>query len=271
MTVAAHNDRFAVTLADGSRVEAVWYPSGTLCLSSQVGCPLACPFCASGAAGLLRNLTLDELRLQLAVCRARGHEPQRLTLSGVGEPLANFAVTAEFIREQGRDGLPVSLTTTAHRLDLLPAALQLPHNGLMLSVHAGCAATHRRLVPHGPDWEGLWRSLADAWPGLSRRGRRRIGINYLLLAGENDAETELEGLAARLQRFPELTVHLLCYNPVGSVAMQSPPEEEFLCWKKGLQQAGCNVRLANRWRRSADGGCGTLLARRGQGPKAVLP
>jgi len=270
-TATPCNDRFAVPLADGCQVEAVWYPSGTLCLSTQVGCPLACPFCASGRHGWLRNLSRDEFDLQLEMCRVHGHQPLRLTLSGVGEPLANFAVVAGFISQLAAAGLPVSLTTTACRLDLLPEALQLPHNGLMLSLHAGRAATHRRLVPRGPDWDGLWQTLAGSWPGLSRRARRRVGINVLLLAGINDTDAELQGLLAQLTPFPELTVHLLQLNPVPGAPFRSAGEERLLAWHRVLQAAGVNVRCANRWRRQADGGCGTLLARRGQPGNAVLP
>jgi len=265
------NDRFVVPLADGSCVEAVWYPTGTLCLSSQVGCPLGCPYCASGAGGLLRNLSRDELQLQLELALARGCRPQRLTLSGVGEPLANFPVIAAFLREQTAAGLPVSLTTTGYALQRLSEALRLPHNGLMLSVHAGCAATHRRLVPHGPEWEALWQLLGACWPELSRRARRRVGINYLLLEGENDSRTELQGLAEKLQPLDGVTVHLLQFNPVPGVTYRSPAPGVFETWRSGLLAAGLHVRRANAWRRQADGGCGTLLARRGHAGAAVLP
>ena len=60
----AKNRKFVIPLTDNLRVEAVWYASGTLCLSSQAGCALGCPFCASGKNGLLRNLTREELHLR---------------------------------------------------------------------------------------------------------------------------------------------------------------------------------------------------------------
>jgi adenine C2-methylase RlmN of 23S rRNA A2503 and tRNA A37 len=69
---ASANHLFAVPLADGTAVEAVFYPTGTLCLSTQVGCALGCPYCASGARGLTRNLTAEELWQQVAAARARG-------------------------------------------------------------------------------------------------------------------------------------------------------------------------------------------------------
>jgi len=253
------NIKIPVPLADGCRVEAVWYPTGTLCLSTQVGCAVGCPFCASGRHGLRRNLDLDELQLQVDAGRQMGCEPLRLTLSGIGEPLQNFPVVARFLETQQTAGLPVSLTSCGAPLQRLESVLRLPHNGLMLSLHAGTAATHRRLVPHGPDWRGLWRLLQRKLPDLSRRQRRKIGINFLVLAGINDQPAELAALADLLAPFPDLTLHLLSPNPTGLEGWSSSPEN-FERVAEFFQHRGGNVRRANRWRREALGGCGTLLA-----------
>ncbi len=255
----ADNSKFAVPLADGLAVEAVYYGSGTLCLSTQVGCAMGCPFCASGAGGLQRNLRLDELHAQLAAARERAFRPARLTLSGIGEPLANPEVVARFLLERRKAGLPVSLTTTGQPLARLASFLNLPHNGLMLSLHAGSPATHRRLIPRGPDFEALWRLLAAAWPRLSRRQRRRLGINYLLLAGVNDRPAELAELARRLQRFPELTLHLLTANRVAGSPFTSPPPPALDEVFRFLAARHRHVRRANRWRQRQEGGCGTLV------------
>ncbi|TYO99161.1 23S rRNA (adenine2503-C2)-methyltransferase [Geothermobacter ehrlichii] len=255
------NQRFAVALADGLRVEAVWYASGTLCISSQAGCALGCPFCASGRGGLRRNLTLAELEQQVEQARNLGLAPRRLTLSGIGEPLHNLATVRRFIETCRARQLPVSLTTTGTPLAKLREALRLPHNGLMLSLHAGSTATHRRLVPRGPDYDALWELLDRELPRLSRRNRRRIGINYLLLAGENDSAEELDRLARRLAPHPELTLHLLVCNPVPDSPFRSPPQESIDAIHTRLRAAGIQVRRANRWRRQQEGGCGTLVLR----------
>lgn len=250
------NRRFAVELADGLRIEAVWYPSGTLCLSTQAGCALGCPFCASGRKGLRRNLHPEELWQQIEQVRQAGCAIERLTLSGIGEPLHNFETVARFIHGST---YPVSLTTTGQPLNKLREVLRWPHNGLMLSLHAGCSATHRRLVPKGPDFRDLWALLDAELPRLSRRARRRIGINYLLLAGENDSESELDRLAARLELHPDLTLHLLVCNPVPGSPCQSPPQAAIDRIHERLRARGLSVRRANRWRRRLDGGCGTLV------------
>jgi len=256
------NQKFLVPLVDGLAVESVWYGSGTLCISSQAGCALGCPFCASGFGGWRRNLSLDELLLQLEAARARGVEPQRVTISGVGEPLHNPQAVAAFVDHCRRQRLPVSLTTTGGPLPVLRDFLLLPHNGLMLSLHAGTAATHRRLIPHGPDMEALWALLEEDLPALSRRRRRKVGINYLLLTGHNDSVIELSAIAKRLRHLPELTIHLLTVNSVEGSTFTSPSPLAVDAAHDLLAAQGLNVRRPNRWRTSAEGGCGTLLTRR---------
>lgn len=262
---AEGNLRFLVPLNDGLQVETVYYGSGTLCLSSQAGCGVGCPFCASGAKGLLRNLTSAELELQLTWARRQGVEPRAVTLSGIGEPLHNAQVVLQFLRTMQREGMPVSLTTIGAPLHRLEEVLLLPHNGLMLSLHAGLAATHRRLIPAGPDFSELFVLLEKLWPQLSRRRRRKIGINYLLLQGVNDSQAEMEALLERLRPFPELTLHLLSCNPVPGSNYRSPPAIRQQQWYTSLVAAGLNVRRPNRWRRQSLGGCGTLVARFGSG------
>jgi len=253
------NRKFIVSLADRLHVEAVWYGSGTLCLSSQAGCALSCPFCASGRRGLQRNLTTEELHLQLAVCRREGIEPQRLTLSGIGEPLQNLDNLEQFMADCRRQDLPVSLTTTGAPLAHLVRLLALPHNGIMFSVHAGSDAVYRQLLPKGPGLVPLRQRLAALWPRLSGRQRRKLGVNYLLLAGVNDLPAELAALVDWLQPFPEMTLHLLSCNPVPGSIYHSPTALQTDRVHGFFRQRGINVRRANHWRRQQEGGCGTLV------------
>ena len=253
------NRKIAVELEDGIVVESVFYGSGTLCISSQAGCPLACAFCASGRT-FFRNLSLEELWAQVERARTLGCDFRRLTLSGSGEPLLNWEVTRAFLEECRGRGLELSLTTTGRPLGRLEELLHLPHNGLMLSLHAGTAETYRRILPEGPGLEELWATLGRAWPGLSRRSRRRVGINYLLFSGLNDTDAELEELARRMALFPEATLHLLRYNPVGLKSFVSPAEDRRQEIYRALRSRLPQVRRGNRWRGQCVGGCGTLLA-----------
>lgn len=253
------NHKLSITLEDGLVVEAVYYPSGTLCISSQAGCAVGCPFCASGLRGLRRNLTLDELHLQLAVARSAGHDPQRLTVSGIGEPLHNPTTVTSLIDEAGRGGLPVSLTTCGGPIGHLQDFLHRPHNGLMLSLHAGQEPIRRQLVPGGPQLDALQRMLIEVWPKLSRRTRRRIGFNYLLFHGINDTAEEMSALRDWLAPFPEATLHLLDPAAGGTPAFRpSPRRDECYLWLCAHHR---QVRRGNRWRTSDVGGCGTLFVR----------
>lgn len=255
------NEVFAVPLADGLRVEAVYYGSGTLCISSQAGCAVGCVFCASGSRGLVRNLTLEEMHLQLEEGERRGFHPSRVTLSGIGEPLHNGEAALSFIDSCRRRNLPVSLTTTGSPLSALKEFLDAPHNGLVISLHAAFARTHRLLVPHGPDYRALWRLLRERVPFLPRRKRRKIGINYLLIEGVNDSPRELSRLKTLWRPFPELTLHLLTCNPVPGHAFSSPQPAAVDAIYEFFRRDGLHIRRSNRWRIRADGGCGTLFVK----------
>lgn len=261
MSDTSTNRRFTVPMPGGLAVEAVYYDSGTLCVSCQAGCAVGCLFCASGSRGWLANLSAEEMFLQLDAALSLGCAPRRITVSGIGEPLHNYAEVERFMALCRDAGLPVSLTTTGGPLDRLAEALVLQHNGLMLSVHAGKRSTHSRLLPGAPDLDGLWEVIAGVWPTLSRRRRRKLGVNYLLLAGVNDSPEELEALVRRVKPFPEMTLHLLSLNALAGSPFAAPPTEALVEIRNNLSMRLPNVRLANRWRGQVEGGCGTLFVR----------
>ena len=253
------NQKFVVTLDDGLQVETVWYPGETLCLSSQAGCAIGCPFCASGQLGLRRNLTPDELEKQLQACYKQGIEPKRLTISGIGEPLHNLANLSCFIQKCRERDLPVSITTTGSPLKRVADLIRLPHNGIMFSLHSAVESTHTELIPNGPGTTALRAEIERIWPQLSRRQRRRIGFNYLLLSGINDNQEQLQKLAEWLAPFSDATLHLLSCNPVEGSTFSSPDNARIDEIHEFFRRSTINVRRANRWRRQAQGGCGTLV------------
>ncbi len=252
------NRRFGVRLEDGARVEAVLYGGDTLCVSTQVGCSVGCPFCASGARGLARSLKLRELLGQIACVREGGHEVKRVTLSGIGEPLTNPA-SVDFVHMCRAERIPPSVTTSGGSAELLRRWLHLPHNGLTLSVHAGEEATRLRLVPRAPDLATLFDVLRDELPKLSRSRRKKIALAYLLIEGENDSDAELDAFAARALPV-HLDVQLYSQNAVASSSSRSPGERRIDAIKSQLEATGLRVRRSSKARREPNGGCGTLLA-----------
>jgi 23S rRNA (adenine2503-C2)-methyltransferase len=257
--VGRQNRRFAVGLDDGAVVECVLYRSDTLCVSTQVGCAVGCPFCASGARGFARNLSAAELWGQVEAVRHRGHALVRVTLSGVGEPLHNLEAVDAFVARCRREGIAPSVTTSGGPLPRLPALLGLHHNGVTVSVHAGTDATRARLVPRGPALSPLFAALARELPRLSRSRRRKIALAYLVLEGANDDDGEVDAFVARALPL-ELTVHLYAYNPVGTFRPVSRRRYEAIYQR--MTDAGLCVRMSSRARQEPVGGCGTLVALR---------
>lgn len=258
------NRRYVIGLADGSRVEAVLYRGDSLCVSSQVGCAVGCPFCASGARGFGRNLALDEIEGQVAAVRARLGEGavRRVTVSGVGEPLHNHAVSSAFVRAGHARGLPVSITTSGGPLERLREWLrELPHNGISLSIHAGSEAVRSQTVPRGPALEPLFELLAATLPTISSHRRRKLALGYLLLRGLNDEPAEIDAFLARAVPLG-LKIHLYRFNPVPTSSQAPTDEAQYQTTFERMLAAGLDVRRSSQARIEPNGGCGTLVARR---------
>jgi 23S rRNA (adenine2503-C2)-methyltransferase len=257
---ASHaNVRWGVRLGDGARVECVLYRGDTLCVSSQVGCAVRCPFCASGANGLGRSLTLDEMLGQVDAVRALGHGLARVTVSGVGEPLHNHRVVQEFVRACHARRVAPSLTTSGGPLPRLREWLHAPHNGVTISVHAGSEATRARMVPHGPALEPLFALLHEEAPRMTQRRRRKTALAYLAIAGENDADAEIDAFVARARGLG-FRIHLYAYNPVAHSAYAPLPEERYQTIYRRMAGSGMRVAMSSRARVQPNGGCGTLVA-----------
>lgn len=255
------NRRYRVQLADGGAVEAVLYRGDTLCVSSQVGCAVGCPFCASGAQGLKRPLQFEELVEQVEQVRASHGALKRVTVSGVGEPLHNAEALGHFLLWCRDARLGMSLTTSGGTPSQLRRWLGLPHNGLTLSVHAGTEPTRARLVPRAPRLQQLYEVLEEQVPLLSRKRRKKLALAYLLMAEANDSDAELQAFADRAAPLG-LAVHLYAYNPVPTSAQQPVTRQAYERAYDRLRGAGLLVRMSSKARLEANGGCGTLVARR---------
>lgn len=260
-TLAEDNRKWAVALADGARVEAVLYRGDSLCVSSQVGCAVACPFCASGANGLQRPLALDELTGQVEAVLATGAQVARVTVSGVGEPLHNHDNVAAFARWCVAHGLGMSLTTSGGPLRRLREWMALPHRGLTLSVHAGTEPVRARMVPNGPRLDPLFEVLGDELPRLSGSRRRKIALAYLLIEGINDGDDEVDAFIERVAPLG-VKLHLYAYNPVPTSPLRGVNEARYGDIAARIKRAGLHVRQSSKSRTRENGGCGTLVALR---------
>lgn len=252
---------------DGAAVEAVGMPGTrgrTVCLSTQVGCPVRCAFCASGADGLERNLTSGEILEQALQLRRRQGEFQRVVVMGMGDAGCNLeptlAALEALIDEEGA-GLSarrITLSTVAPRGALARLAAWGRPIGVAISLHAADDALRAELVP-GTRQRDVAEVLEEAERLFAARGREYT-IEYVLLAGVNDSPGQASALA-RLLRERRCHVNLIPYNPVPGLPFRRPDRNAQLGFAGTLERAGLSVTLRRSLGRSAEAACGQLRRR----------
>ena len=262
---------------DGALVESVLmrYPDRvTMCVSSQAGCGMACPFCATGQAGLTRNLSTAEIVAQVvagARLLADGQVPggpgrvSNVVFMGMGEPLANYASVLAAVRrltDPVPEGMGISQrSVTVSTVGLVPAIARLAAERLSVtlavSLHAPDDELRDTLVPVNRRWK-VAEVLAAAWDYAAATGRR-VSIEYALIRDINDQawRADLLGslLAGRLAH-----VNLIPLNPTpGSKWTASRPaaQREFV---RRLEAHGVPVTVRDTRGREIDGACGQLAA-----------
>jgi 23S rRNA (adenine2503-C2)-methyltransferase len=262
--------KLLLAFPDERTVETVWIPSrkpgtgATLCVSTQVGCPVRCPFCASGKDGLVRNLEEHEIVEQYLHGRALG-ELARSVVMGIGEPLLNFenlARALDFVRaEIGLGARKITVSTVGFPERLARAAAGDPHFQLAISLHSPDDEQRWELVPamRGVPVEDVL-AAGDLW--FEETGRE-ITYEYVLLGGTNDSPGHAARLAERL-RGRRATVNLIPYNPVDDAGYGRPSAEGAARFQRALAEAG--VVATVRWSRGLenDAACGQLRVRAGQ-------
>jgi len=256
-------------LADGALVESVLYRGDTLCVSSQVGCAVGCPFCASGANGFGRNLSLAELAGQVERITAT-HPIVRATVSGIGEPLHNHGVVLDFVEWCRERRIRPSLTTSGGPLPRLREWIHAHHNGLTISVHAGTDAVRARAVPRGPSLHALFATLNEELPRATSSRRKKLALAYLLIAGLNDSDQEIDAFI-ELARPLSLMTHLYDHNPVATSELHGVGSARYAEAYERMTVAGMRVRMSSRARLEANGGCGTLVAVHSGRARRALP
>jgi len=273
--------KWAWRLHDGARIESVLmgYPRRvTLCLSSQAGCGMGCPFCATGQGGLVRNLSSAEILAQVAAARATlaagrlGGEPRQLThvvWMGMGEPLANYTTVVAALRTLIRpapDGFGLSARgVTVSTVGLVPQMERLAAEGLpvtlAVSLHAPNDALRDTLVPVNTRW-GVDAVLDAAW-GYAATTRRRVSIEYALIDGVNDAPGLADELGRRLTARGDWTwahVNLIPLNPTPGSPWSGSGPDAIAAFELRLERAGVPVSRRDTRGRSIDGACGQLAA-----------
>jgi 23S rRNA (adenine2503-C2)-methyltransferase len=223
---------------DGRLIESVYMPSAdrrTLCVSTQVGCAMACRFCMTGTLGLLRNLTAGEIVAQVHEVNRRVARDEGLTLArpltnlvfmGMGEPLHNFEnLKAALTILQSEEGpnfshrhITVSTVGLVPMIERLGAETDVK---LAISLNASHDAQRSELMPVNRKWNIA--ALLDACRRFPLRQGRRITFEYVLLRGVNDADDDAHRLVALLRGVPA-KVNLIPYNENPGLGFQTTGE-----------------------------------------------
>jgi len=233
----------------------------TLCISTQLGCPIGCLFCASGKKGLIRNLSFEEIVGQYELAVSDGMGINNIAVAGIGEPLLNWNNVEKAFWYFKEKGLKVSFYTTGFPLKNFKKLLQLPHNGVSLSLHGVEDKKRKRIIPYGESIDSLLSVLKEHISNLSNRKKKLYSIAYLLIKGFNDTEEDLEKLAD-ISKDLGLSVSLLKYNSIDGVPFDETTDEEYERAFLFLKERGIKTTLSNRYRTRKIGGCGTLMVNR---------
>ena len=252
---------------DGARVEAVGMPGTkgrTLCVSSQVGCPVRCTFCASGLDGLERNLAPSEILEQVFSLRETQGDFGRLVVMGMGEPghnLDSVLKALDTLMEPAGLGMSarrITLSTVAPK-GTLPAlaAWGRPIN-LALSLHSPKDDLRHELIP-GVRLRGVRETLDEADHLFGETGREYT-VEYVLLNEVNDSVKQAKSLATLLSG-RRLHINLIPYNSVSELQFKRPSRERQVAFAEVLRNDNLSVTLRRSLGGEEEAACGQLRRR----------
>ena len=254
--------------SDPSRqTECVMIPSeerNTACISSQVGCPVGCRFCASGLGGLDGNLTAGRIVEQVwRLGRLPGvHRITNVVFMGMGEPLSNFAAVTKAVRTLAAEwatwisarkitistvGLPKAIEKLAEELDL-PVTLAL-------SLHAPNDQLRRELIPWA-NYTSIDELLRSCAKWFDKTGRE-ITLEYIMLGGVNDQPEHAKQLAD-VARTLRANINLIRYNEVAGMPFNRPSTDDVLAFQAVLKSRRINTHIRASRGRDIAAACGQL-------------
>lgn len=260
--------KFLLRLADGRRIEAVYIPdtpAQTFCISTQVGCAMACAFCLTGKMGLVRHLTAGEIVGQVRVlARETGLAGTafNIVLMGMGEPLHNYDATIKALRiltdAQGLAVPPRRITLST--VGVLPGLQRLAEEPIMpnlaISLHATTDEQRDVLAPINRKYK--LQELMDACRAFPLRRRSRITFEYVLLNEVNDTPEDARRLARLLDGI-QAKVNLLPLNEAEGIPFTRPSDERVNTFAAILAERGVTVSVRKSRGRDIRAACGQLL------------
>lgn len=269
--------KLLVRLADGEAVECVIIPEGertTLCVSSQVGCPVACVFCASGMFGVRRNLSAGEIAEQVLLARSRLPDGRRLTnlvVMGMGEPMLNLDnLLPALQRIHDQDGIDmgarrITVSTSGYPRQMERFAAADPSYNLAVSLHAADDGLRKQLVPTAT---APVREIVTAAHRYFGQKGREVTYEIVLLEGRNDRAQDAAALVEVLGALP-CTVNLIPWNPVEEIVaergLRRPMTARVDGFADQLRRGGLKVTVRRQRGADRSAACGQLRLRTVQG------
>ncbi|MBM3941917.1 MAG: 23S rRNA (adenine(2503)-C(2))-methyltransferase RlmN [SAR202 cluster bacterium] len=253
-------------------VETVGLPYSeylSCCVSTQVGCPVRCAFCATGRSGYSRNLTAGEIVDQVLTVQeaARDNPPpldrvSHVVFMGMGEPLMNYDATLGAVRllnqEVGIGMRHLTVSTVGYVPGIRRLAKEKLQLTLAVSLHAPNDQLRQQLIPTMTRW-GL-DEILDACRAYFQQTGRRLTFEYCLLDGVNDNIKQAQELARRLRGL-NCHVNLIPYNPVGGTGFAAPAPLRVKGFREALERAGIVVTQRAQKGADIDAACGQLRRR----------
>ena len=255
--------KYLLRLADGQIIETVGIPTAkrlTVCISSQVGCPMACDFCATGKGGFTRNLARHEIVDQvLTVQEDFGERVSNVVFMGMGEPLLNLEAVVAAAKSINQDlgigmrSLTISTVGIPHQIrQLAQHQLQVT---FAVSLHASNQKLREQLIPSAKHYS-LEALIADCREYVKLTSRR-VTFEYILLAGLNDLPEYAIELARHLRGF-QSHVNLIPYNPISEADYQRPSLQRIQAFADALKQQNIAVSVRRSRGLEKDAACGQL-------------
>jgi 23S rRNA (adenine2503-C2)-methyltransferase len=257
--------KYLLRLADEQIIETVGIPTAkrlTVCVSTQVGCPMACDFCATGKGGYIRNLGTHEIVDQvLTVQEDFQQRVSHVVFMGMGEPLLNTDNVLASLKCLNQDVGIGQRSLTVSTVGIRDRIRQFAHNNLQVtlavSLHAPNQALREKLIPSARPYP--LEDLLDECREYVEITRRRISFEYILLAGFNDLPEHALQLAKCLRGF-QSHVNLIPYNPIQEVDYKRPKGDRIQAFVNVLKQQKVAVSVRYSRGLEADAACGQLRA-----------
>lgn len=263
-------EKFLFKLEDGNTIETVLLrhkdKRNTLCISSQVGCPVKCAFCATGQDGFVKNLDVNEIINQVYTVERRltkqGSNINNIVFMGMGEPLLNLSNVLKALDIlSNENGINISkrkitISTSGIVPNIEKILLEKLPIELAISLHSAINAKRDMIIPVNRSYplEDLYAILQE----YQRQTKRRISFEYIMINDFNVSDIDANALADFVHEFDHV-VNLIPYNPVAGTEFERPSEkkiEKFFTFLKDVRKV--NVTLRREKGTDIDGACGQL-------------